>query len=209
MVSIIHCNELMPCWNVVINVSFSTGTYKSVHSSSLPWAKPFYKPLSNEAVCLIKFDRFPYGRGIRPHSYVMLAGAIFILFHTNSWRERNRNIRLKLTCKLKCVKYDLNMAVRKYYTYLKLTRYSLSILLALTKKITEVGRHVIQVTSPSVQISCRGCSKNVYRFFFLLTLLPLLLLLWPFERCCVVLEILLRDFLIKNKKRFWELLCCS
>ena len=58
------------------------------------------------------------------------------------------------------------MAVRKYYTYLKLTRYSLSILLALTKKITEVGRHVIQVTSPSVQISCRGCSKNVYRFFF-------------------------------------------
>ena len=68
------------------------------------------------------------------------------------------------------------MAVRKYYTYLKLTRYSLSILLALTKKITEVGRHVIQVTSPSVQIR-RGCSKNVYRFFFLLTLLPLLLLL--------------------------------
>ena len=43
---------LMPCWNVVINVSFSTGTYKPVHSSSLPWAKPFYKPLSNEAVYL-------------------------------------------------------------------------------------------------------------------------------------------------------------
>ena len=36
----------------VPNVSFSTGTYKPVNSSSLPWAKPFYKSLSNEAVYL-------------------------------------------------------------------------------------------------------------------------------------------------------------
>ena len=43
-------HAMLKILNVVINVSFSTGTYKPVHSSSLPSAKPFYKPLSNEAV---------------------------------------------------------------------------------------------------------------------------------------------------------------
>ena len=152
----------------MINVSFSTGTYKPVHSYSLTWAKPFYKPLSNEAVYLstrtelnhrnstvCKTDmqvQFLVGvdslnRSTRINIRIKreltflqvscdhkktktvpcgelfwalpLSGSSliikiqfsitaplihyacsshFILFHTNSWCEGNRNIRLKLTC---------------------------------------------------------------------------------------------------------------
>ena len=57
-------------------------------------------------------------------------------------------------------------------------------------------RWLLQECKSAVVAVARMC---IIFLFFLLTFLPFLLLLWPFERCCVVLEILLRDFFsIKN-----------